>query len=70
MEEAGISHKAKWSGLTGRFQDEVHCTATVNLRKDIRDLTALNDLTEAIVNVCAKLKVKTLQKILLDQSLP
>ena len=70
VEEAGISHKAKRSGLTGRFQDEVHCTATVYLRKDISDLTALNDLTEAIVNVCVKLKVKTLQKILFDQSLP
>ena len=70
MEEAGVCHKAKRSGLTGWFKNEVHGTATVYLRKDISDLTALNDLTEAIVNVCAKLKVKTLQKILLDQSLP
>ena len=70
MEEAGVSHKAKRSGITGRFQDEVHCAATVNLRKDFSDLIALNDLTEAIVNVCLKLKIEALQKILLDQSLP
>ena len=40
------------------------------LRKDIGDLTTLNDLTEPIINVCALLKVKTLQKILLYQPLP
>ena len=49
MEKTGVCHKAKRSGFTGRFQNEVHCTATVYLRKDISDLTALNDLTEAIV---------------------
>ena len=70
VEEAGISHKAKRSGFTGRFKDKVHCAATVNFGKDFINLTALNDLTEAIVDVCLKLKIEALQKILLDQSLP
>ena len=70
MEEAGVSHQAKRSGFTRRFQDKVHCATIVNFGKDFINLTALNDLTEAVVDVCLKLKIEALQKILLYQSLP
>ena len=70
MEETGVSDQAKRSGFTGRFEDKVHCRTTVNFGKDFINLTAFDDLTEAVVNIRLKLKIEALQKILLYQSLP